>query len=151
MLSIWQCSFWGTCINLLAENWSMKSPHLKKILWPEFLTYFQNLGIKIFRKANSLIKKMLKKFRTGLWGPKSTKKDIYWVLFLSNSHFFAIFGSFIYPLKILVFLVDSRVYSKHFGILLLKFEQKLNFSQLFFQKKHRRCFFLPYGQKWLKF
>ena len=57
------------------------------------------------------------------------------VMFLPNLNFFAIFGSFIYPLKILVFLVDSRVYSKHFGILLLKFEHKLSFSQQFFHKK----------------
>ena len=40
------------------------------------------------------------------------------------------------PLEFWYFLGNSRVYSKHFGILLLKFEQKLNFSQLFFQKKN---------------
>ena len=124
-----------------------KSPHLKKLLWPEFLTYFQNVGIKIFRKANSLIKKMLKNFRTGLWGPKMTKNKKNWVLFLPNFHFFGIFGSFIYPLKIFVFLVDSRVYSKHFGILLLKFEQKLNFSQLFFPKNTSKMFFFALRPK----
>ena len=152
MLSIWLCSFWGTCINLLAEKGSMKSPHLKKILWPEFLTDFQNVGIKIFRKARGLIKKILKNFRRGLWGPKMTKNLKMEFYFYQIFIFFTIFGSFSYLLKFFVFFVDSRVYSKHFGILFLKFEQKFNFSQLFFQKKkHRKRFILPYGQKWLKF
>merc|ERR1712055_630309 len=31
----------------------------------------------------------------------------------------------------LYFFCDSKIYSKHFGILLLIFEQKYNFSQLF--------------------
>ena len=35
----------------------MKSQHFKKLLWTEFLTDFQNIGIKIFRKARKLIKK----------------------------------------------------------------------------------------------
>ena len=124
----------------------MKSPHLKKLLWPEFLTDFQNVGIKIFRKASSLIKIIFKNFRRGLWGPKMTKnKKI--EFFLPNFHFFAIFGSFSYPLKILVFFGDSRVYSKHFGILLLKFEQKLNFSELFFQKKTSKTIFFALRSK----
>ena len=57
-------------------------------------------------------------------GSENDQKFKNGVLFLPNFHFFTIFGSFSYLLKFFVFFVDSRVYSKHFGILLLKFEQK---------------------------
>ena len=38
----------------------------KELLWTEFCTDFQNIGIKIFRKARRLIKKYSKNFRRGL-------------------------------------------------------------------------------------
>ena len=44
-----------------------------ELLWTEFCTDFQNIGIKIFRKARRLIKKYLKNYRMGLRGPKITK------------------------------------------------------------------------------
>ena len=47
-----------------------------------------------------------------------------------------IFGPFSYSLWILVLFGNSRVYCKHFGILLLKIVQKLKFSQIFLQKKN---------------
>ena len=144
-------NFQLTGLYMYLKNYIVILTASKELFWTEFLTDFQNVGIKIFKKARGLIKKILKNFRRGSWGPKMTKNRKNGVLFLPNFPFFAIFWSFRYPLKILVFFGESRVYSKHFGILLLKIEQKLKFSQLFFQKKHRKCFFLPYGQKWLKF
>ena len=95
-----------------------KSTFKKKLLWTEFLTDFQNIGIKIFKKARRLIKKYSKNFRRGLRGPKMTKN-----IFCTKFSFFALFGPFNYPLQILLFFWDSRVYSKHFGILLLKLEK----------------------------
>ena len=142
-------NFQLTGLYMYLKNYIVILTASKELFWTEFLTDFQNVGIKIFRKARGLIKKILKNFRRGSWGPKMTKNKKIEFCFYQIFIFFAIFGSFSYPLKILVFLVDSRVYSKHFGILLLKFEQKLNFSQLFFKKKHRKLFFLPYSQKWV--
>ena len=140
-------NFQLTGLYMYLKNYIVILTASKELFWTEFLTDFQNVGIKIFRKARGLIKKILKNFRRGSWGPKMTKNKKNWVLFLPNFHFFAIFGSFIYPLKILVFLVDSRVYSKHFGILLLKFEQKFNISQLFFQKKTSKTIFFALRSK----
>ena len=61
-----------TC-KLTVDQWKVNI--LKKLLWTEFLTDFQNIGIKIFRKARRLIKKYSKNFRRGLRGPKMTKND----------------------------------------------------------------------------
>ena len=119
----------GLFIDQFSANRFIHVPASKELFWTEFLTDFQNVGIKIFRKARGLIKKIFKNFRRGSWGPKMTKNRKNGVLFLPNFPFFAIFWSFRYPLKILVFFGESRVYSKHFGILLLKIEQKLNFPK----------------------
>ena len=122
-------NFQLTGLYMYLKNYIVILTASKEFFWTEFLTDFQNFGIQIFRKARGLIKKILKKFRRGSWGPKMTKNRKNGVLFLPNFPFFAIFWSFRYPLKIFVFFGDSRVYSKYFVILLLKFEQKINFSQ----------------------
>ena len=71
----------------------------KELLSTEFCTDFQNLGIKIFKKARRLIQKYSKNFRRGLRGPKMTKYEI----FFPNFHIFVICGPFNYIFQILIF------------------------------------------------
>ena len=73
----------------------------------------------------STITKKYKKIRETAKGSKNDNK------MKNNFHFIGIFRPFSCPPKILVFVCDSRIYSKHFGILLLIIEQKFKFSQLF--------------------
>ena len=140
-------NFQLTGLYMYLKNYIVILTASKELFWTEFLTDFQNVGIKIFRKARGLIKKILKNFRRGSWGPKMTKNRKNGVLFLPNFPFFAIFWSFRYPLKILVFFGESIVYSKNFGILLLKIKQKLKFSQLFFKEKTLKMFFFALRPK----
>ena len=59
-------------ISFYYNQFSQKSA-LKKILWPKFLPNFQNVENKVFGKASSFQKNILKNITLGLKGPKMIK------------------------------------------------------------------------------
>ena len=116
----------------------MKSQHFKKLLWTEFLTDFQNIGIKIFRKARRLIKKYSKKIRRGLRGPKMTKNEgfLYQIF---------IFWQFLDPLTILFKFYYFFGIVEFIPNILVSYFWKLNKNWIFhncFSQKNIEFYFL---------
>ena len=76
---------------------------IKELLWTEFLTDFQNVGIKIFREASSLNKKYSKILGGGLRGPKMTKNKKNWISFFQIFLLLSFLDPLAVPLNFLYF------------------------------------------------
>ena len=112
----------------------------KELLWTEFCTDFQNIGIKIFRKARRLIKKYSKNFRRGLRGPKMTKNEIFFTKFSYFCHFWTFllyFFKFLYFFRIVEFISNILV------PYLLKLNKNWIFHNSFSIKNIEIYFFCP--------